>query len=114
MTSLDPVRWKQLSSVLDEVLDLPAPARAQRLEALRAQDPDLADEVAAFERDAADADAARFLDGSLAHTTGVAGSAGSTGTAATDATAATAGAGRRAAEVAEPEGGAADEHDHAR
>ena len=100
MTSLDPARWKQLSSVLDEVLDLPAPARAQRLEALRAQDPDLADEVAAFERDAADADAARFLDGSLAHTTGVAGSAGSMGTAAPDATAATAGAGRRAAEAA--------------
>ena len=68
MTAPDPARWKQLSSVLDEVLDLPAPARAQRLEALRAQDPELAAEVASFERDAADAGAARFLDGSLAGT----------------------------------------------
>ena len=96
MATLDPARWKQLSAVLDELLDLPAPARAQRFEALRAQDPELAAEVAAFERDAADAGAARFLDGSLAGTDG---SDGSVGTIDDKRTA---GAGRYAANAAAP------------
>ncbi len=91
MATLDPARWKQLSSVLDELLDLPAAARAQGLEALRAQDPELAAEVAAFERDAANAGAARFLDGSLSSTDGSDGSERTTGTAS---------AGPRAADAA--------------
>jgi tetratricopeptide (TPR) repeat protein len=41
----DRARWPVLSPLIDELLDLPEAARAQRLAALRAQDPGLADEL---------------------------------------------------------------------
>lgn len=54
-------RWTILSPLLDELLDLPPPARAARLEALRAQETTLADELEEL-LDAADkAAAASFL-----------------------------------------------------
>ena len=64
MTAPEPERWKQLSPLLDELLDLPGEGRALRIEALRAHDPGLATEVAALLDDAACADAAQFLAGS--------------------------------------------------
>ena len=42
MRLIDKARWPVLSPLLDEVLDLDAEARAARLDALRAQDPELA------------------------------------------------------------------------
>lgn len=47
-------RWRQLSCLLDQLLELPEPAREQRLLRLRAEDPGLADDVErllAHERD---------------------------------------------------------------
>ena len=44
----DPQRWSQLSPLLDELLDLSAPARPARLAELRDHDPALADELAAL------------------------------------------------------------------
>ena len=47
-------RWRQLSCLLDQLLELPDPAREQRLLRLRAEDPGLADDVErllAHERD---------------------------------------------------------------
>ena len=64
MTVPDRDRWRRLSPLLDELLDLPVEARALRIEALRAQDPELAVQVASLVDDVAGADAARFLDGS--------------------------------------------------
>ena len=43
---MDIARWAQLSPLLDELLDLDGPARAERLQALRAQDARLADDLA--------------------------------------------------------------------
>ena len=43
-------RWAKLSPLLDELLDLDAPARAARLQALRQQDAELADELDALLR----------------------------------------------------------------
>lgn len=63
MTVFDRDRWKRLSPLLDELLDLPVDARALRIAALRAQDPELASQVASLVDDVAGADAARFLDG---------------------------------------------------
>lgn len=47
-------RWRQLSCLLDQLLELPEPAREQRLARLRVEDPGLADDVErllAHERD---------------------------------------------------------------
>ncbi len=43
-----PERWRELSPLLDELLDLDAAARQARLDALRADSADLADELAAL------------------------------------------------------------------
>ena len=45
MAAIDKERWQRLSPLLDELLDLAAPARAARLAELRAQDPALAAEL---------------------------------------------------------------------
>jgi serine/threonine-protein kinase len=42
---MDAERWKRLSPLLDVLLELDPPARAHRLDSLRAQDPDLATEL---------------------------------------------------------------------
>lgn len=42
---MDAERWKRLSPLLDVLLELEPPARAHRLDSLRAQDPDLAAEL---------------------------------------------------------------------
>jgi serine/threonine-protein kinase len=57
----DPARWQRLSPWVDELLDLTEPARAERLAALRADDPTLAaEDLLAANRQADDAD---FLTG---------------------------------------------------
>ncbi|HSM10428.1 MAG TPA: serine/threonine-protein kinase [Lysobacter sp.] len=45
---MDNARWQRLSPLLDELFDLPSVARAQRLQALRAEDEVLADEIEAL------------------------------------------------------------------
>jgi serine/threonine-protein kinase len=45
MTLPDPALWKRVSPLADELLDLPAAERADRLRALRDEDPRLADEL---------------------------------------------------------------------
>ena len=62
----DAERWKRLSPLLDGLLDLEPAARAARLDALRAQEPALAGELAALIGDAERAEHARFLAGSVA------------------------------------------------
>jgi serine/threonine-protein kinase len=42
---LDDARWRMLSAHLDELLELPAPARSARLDLLAAHDPELASEL---------------------------------------------------------------------
>ena len=42
---MDSARWKRVSDELDALLELPADSRARRLDALRADDPALADEL---------------------------------------------------------------------
>lgn len=56
-------RWQRLSPLLDELLDLSGDARSLRLEALRAQAPELVAELASLIDAAARADAAQFLAG---------------------------------------------------
>ncbi len=65
MSVPDAERWKRLSPLLDELLDLEPGPRQARLDALRAEDPTLADELASMIRDADQAEHARFLAGSL-------------------------------------------------
>lgn len=60
----DAERWQRLSPLLDSLLDLDGAGRARRLDALRAHDPALAEELASLVADAARADAANFLAGS--------------------------------------------------
>jgi len=45
---MDTARWQRLSPLLDELFELDPGTRARRLEALRAQEPDLADELEAL------------------------------------------------------------------
>ena len=45
---MDTARWQRLSPLLDELFDLPSAARAQRLQALRAEDEVLADDLEAL------------------------------------------------------------------
>jgi eukaryotic-like serine/threonine-protein kinase len=58
----DPQRWARLDPLLDELLDLPAPARAERLSALRADDAATADALEALLVAATEADRSGFLD----------------------------------------------------
>ena len=45
MAEMDPVRWRELSAFLDEALELPSTERLAWLEALRARDPKIAEEL---------------------------------------------------------------------
>lgn len=45
---VDKARWPELSPHLDELLDMDAPARSERLRAIREQDPTLADDLASL------------------------------------------------------------------
>jgi len=63
MARPDPVRWKVLSPLLDELLDTDAEARRSRLDAIREDDPGLAEELAAFLARSAAADRDLFLAG---------------------------------------------------
>ena len=48
MTSSSQANWAQLSPLLDELLDLPEPERLARLAEVRAENPQLGDELAAL------------------------------------------------------------------
>ena len=61
MTLPDPARWTRLSPLLDELLELDATARTQRLNALRGHDPDLARELESLLGASTSAQAAQFL-----------------------------------------------------
>jgi serine/threonine-protein kinase len=61
----DAERWRRLSPLLDELLDLGPARREARLAALRADDASLADELASLVADAERAEQARFLAGSV-------------------------------------------------
>jgi len=63
MARPDPVRWKVLSPLLDELLDADPGERRARLESLRREDPLLAAELEAFLAHSAAADREQFLDG---------------------------------------------------
>jgi serine/threonine protein kinase len=58
---LDRSRWPQLSPLLDELMDLDGPQRAERLAALRGQDPALADELGPWLAELAGLDDSAFL-----------------------------------------------------
>jgi serine/threonine-protein kinase len=59
----DAERWKRLSLLFDELLDLEPAQRHARLDALRSEDAALADELASLLVDADRAEQAHFLDG---------------------------------------------------
>ena len=63
MARPDPVRWKVLSPLLDELLDTDPGERQARLESLRREDPLLAGELEAFLAHSAAADREQFLAG---------------------------------------------------
>jgi serine/threonine-protein kinase len=63
-SSADPERWRRLSALLDEALDLAAEERAAWLRALRAREPDLVTELEEMLADHAASERARFLTGS--------------------------------------------------
>jgi serine/threonine protein kinase/tetratricopeptide (TPR) repeat protein len=60
-----PANWPQLSLLLDELLDLPEPARQARLAALQAEHPELADELAALLASDGQARSGGFLGGAM-------------------------------------------------
>ena len=62
----DAARWRRLSPLLDELLDLEPAPRQARLDALRAEDAALADELASLVDDAGRAERAQFLAGTAA------------------------------------------------
>ena len=61
-----PERWRELSPLLDELLDLDAPARQARLKALRADSADLADDLAALLAHDNEARSGGFMAGAAA------------------------------------------------
>ena len=63
LPGIDPKRWSSLSPLLDELLDLPAHARAARLAVLRAQDPAQADMLAQLMDQLTEIDREAFLEG---------------------------------------------------
>ena len=67
MTVPDPTRWRQLSPLLDELLDLPEAQRDRRIELLRFEDAGLAAELAALLAAGTKAAGARFMDGTAMH-----------------------------------------------
>jgi len=62
----DAERWQRLSPLLDDLLDLDPAQRRARLDALRAGDAALADELASLVADAEQAEQAQFLAGTAA------------------------------------------------
>ena len=48
MTAPHPANWSRLSLLLDELLDLQGPERQVRLEAMRTDNPEFGDELAAL------------------------------------------------------------------
>ena len=62
MRPIDKTRWPRLSPLLDEILDLEGTARAQRLDALRAEDAALADDLDALLAELGSADRDTFLE----------------------------------------------------
>ena len=72
----DSERWSRLSPLLDELLDLPAPARADRLARLQQIHPDLADDLARLLADAGLAQSHHFLTGAVPAPAGIAGMVG--------------------------------------
>jgi serine/threonine-protein kinase len=63
MTWFDSAHWQQLSQLLDEMLELPPAARAERLRALAQEDDTLASELAVLVAAHAKADDEQFLAG---------------------------------------------------
>ena len=63
MARIDPDRWRVLSPLLDALIDADAETRRARLDALRGEDPALADELESFLAHTARAERERFLDG---------------------------------------------------
>ncbi|MFN0186970.1 MAG: protein kinase domain-containing protein [Aquabacterium sp.] len=63
MPRIDPARWSRLSPLLDELMELDAPARANRLAELRAGDAALADELAALLAEQGELQDQGFLEG---------------------------------------------------
>ncbi len=68
MLSTDPARWRRLSALLDEALDLAAGERAPWLQALSTRAPDLVAELEQMLADHAASEQARFLTGSAGPT----------------------------------------------
>jgi serine/threonine-protein kinase len=62
----DAERWRRVSPLLDELLDLEPDRRQARLQSLRAEDAALADELASLVADAERAERAQFLAGTAA------------------------------------------------
>ncbi len=65
MKTPNPERWTQLSPLLDELLDLPEPARTARLGEIAASQPDLQADLAALLQDNLQAQSHGFLNSSL-------------------------------------------------
>ena len=63
MSGIDRQRWAQLSPLLDELFELPAAERPAHLQALRAQDAGLADELQALLQREGELDAQGFMAG---------------------------------------------------
>ena len=61
----DKLRWEQLSPLLDELLALEAPARAERLDEIRRGHPAVADDLADLLSQHADIEREAFLEGGL-------------------------------------------------
>ena len=61
MTSFNPANWSRLSLLLDELLDLQGPERQVRLEAMRTDNPELGDELAALLSDSQSQEVKDFL-----------------------------------------------------
>ncbi len=63
-TPFDPQRWRRLSPLLDELLELGADARAVRLKRIEADEPSIAEELAAILARSGDIEREAFLAGS--------------------------------------------------
>ncbi len=63
-TLFDPKRWKRLSPLLDELLELGADARAVRLEQIGGEEPQVAEELATILAKSGDIEREAFLEGS--------------------------------------------------
>jgi len=64
----DPARWRRLSALFDEALDLAADERPAWIETLATREPDLVDELRAMLDDHAASQDAHFLTGSVGAT----------------------------------------------